>query len=212
MTNLHTPPVDRPTDKAALRRHYESLRASVAPGDRAAWETAILQRLLALPAFRDAPLVTGYVATRGEIDLTPLWHATVEAGKTYALPVSLTGAHDGVLSFCATPGFVPKALIRGRFGIAEPPADFPVLDPRDLSGAVLVVPGLCFDDEGYRLGYGGGYYDRYLTTLRSLGVAVTTVGLAFSVCHVPLLPHEPHDRAVDLILDERSVTVAHASL
>lgn len=220
---MHTPfwtDGDQALRKSDLRRHYASRRATIDPADRVRWERAIRERLTTLPAWKDAPVITGYVAMRGEIDLSPLWQAAVAEGKTYALPISLARNDRGELCFRATPGYTPDRLVRGLYDIAEPPQtgipgsdDFPTLSPRDLDGALMIVPGLCFDDHGYRLGYGGGYYDRYLAHLRASGVSVTTVGLTFSVCHMTLphtLPRESHDCAVDLILDERSVTDTHA--
>lgn len=172
----------------------------------------MLATLTSLPAWRNAPVVCGFMSTRHEPAMNPIWEAAVRADKTYALPVTLTGSGQGQMLFRATPGYHPAALTPGRYGIAEPPAtpDYPVLEYHQLAGALLLIPGLGFDHRGFRLGYGGGYYDRYLAALDAAGVRVTTLGLCFSVCRLPALPHQPHDYAVDLILDERSVTVTHA--
>ncbi len=193
-------------DKAALRTELRACRTAIAPPDRAAWEMAIQKKLFDLPAWRNARLVCGYMSTRGEIDLLPVWREAACVGKTYALPVTLTGADGGDMLFRATPAFEPASLVAGRFGIAEPPdaPHFPALTPAELDGALILVPGLGFDRDGYRIGYGGGYYDRYLTVLRRAGVSVTAVGLCFSVCRRPTLPREAHDHAVDFVIDERS--------
>ncbi len=178
---------------------------------------AMLPCLTQLDEWRTASVVCGYSATRGELDLTPVWEAAVAAGKAYALPVTTSGAHDGRMIFRATPGFCPEALLAGRYGIAEPPEDdrFPLLFGTNappqiphptLTRVLLILPGLGFDDEGYRLGYGGGYYDRLLATLADAAVPVTTVGLCHSACRIPRLPRQAHDRAADILIDERSVT------
>lgn len=106
-------------------------------------------------------------------------------------------------------GLAPHELEKGRFGIPEPPPRCPELTPSQLENALILVPALAFDDRGYRLGYGGGYYDRYLGFLRDKGISVTTVGLAYGICRAKLLPHEPHDLAVDIIIDERRTVLTH---
>ena len=86
-------------------------------------------------------------------------------------------------------------LSPGAFGIPEPDPDCPVVKVEDLS--MILVPGLCFDLRRFRLGHGGGYYDRYLAGFSGLTVALCRDRLLF-----PSLPTEPHDRAVDLLLTE----------
>ncbi len=189
-------------DKPTLRRILSARRDALTPRERAEMEAGILARLLALPAFRDAPVVCGYVSTRGEIDTSPLWRATVAAGKTYALPVTVSDAAHGRMIFRATRDYCPDRLVRGRFGIPEPPdaPDFPEVTPAELAGALILVPGLGFDRDGYRIGYGGGYYDRFLAALTAARIPVTTVGLCPAVCLADRLPREAHDRAVDTVL------------
>ena len=196
--------MEHPTDKSALRGALAARRASIPPIERAEISCAVTDRLTALPAWQNAPVVCGYMSARGELDLTPLWQAAVAAGKTFALPVTVTGAREGRMIFRATPDFCPTRLITARFGISEPPddPDFPVLSPEDLRGALMIVPGLGFDRDGYRVGYGGGYYDRYLADLHERDVSIFTVGLCPATCRVDKLPHEAHDYPVHLVIDE----------
>ena len=113
--------------------------------------------------------------------------------------------------FRALSDYCPESLTAGRYGIREPDDRFPTLAPQGFSGALILIPGLAFDDDGYRLGYGGGYYDRFLADLRAVGIPVTAVGLAFSPCRPASLPREIFDLPVDLIIDERRVTIPHGS-
>lgn len=199
----------QPTSKADFRTHFASIRAKIFPDDRRAADRALCQSLIDLPAFRDAAMIGGYAPIRGEIDLTPVWQAAVAAGKPYALPCTVTGATEGRMIFRAMTDFAPDALIAGRFGIPEPPDTAPILRPSDWEGGLLILPALGFDDSGFRVGYGGGYYDRYVADLVAAGVTLTTVGLVYAACRVPQLPREAHDRPADLILDERRITVPH---
>ena len=192
------------SDKKALRAALSARRSALTPDERACIGRTVTDRLLALPAYREAAVVCGYRSARGELDLLPLWQAVAAAGKTFALPVTVTGAAEGRMIFRATPNFCPERLVSARFGISEPPdhPDFPILSPSDLHGAIMIVPGLGFDRDGYRVGYGGGYYDRYLAGLRDSGIPIFTVGLCPATCRVDKLPREAHDLAVDVVIDE----------
>lgn len=85
-------------------------------------------------------------------------------------------------------------LTPGYHGILEPPKDNPV---NDYNNAICITPGLCFSEDGYRLGYGGGYYDRFLEEH-----PVYTIGLTYYKCLVKRIPHEPHDKKIDEIITD----------
>ena len=191
-----------PTAKADLRTEIAARRASIPPDVRHAAELRLCAKLQATPAWQAAPLVVGYVAVRGEINLTPLWQAAVADGKGYALPCTLTGADEGRMAFRRLSRYDPSALRSARYSIPEPTADAPLLSPQAMDNALILVPGLSFDTDGYRLGYGGGYYDRFLADLADRGIRVTTVGLVFAACRTLRLPREAHDVPVDIVLDE----------
>lgn len=198
-------------EKASLRRHFSTLRDGLPAETRRAAEASVQAALFELPAWREADLVCGYTAIGSEMDLSPVWRRAVAEGKGYALPVTVTGAREGRMVFRRTSGYTPSALIPARYGLSEPSPTCPALTLGDFAKVrtLVIVPGLAFDDHGYRIGYGGGYYDRFLAALADARVPVTTVGLVFSVCRTPTLPHEAHDRPVDHIIDERSVSCPH---
>lgn len=156
-------------------------------------------------------MVCGYISVRGELNTLPILKRAAAEGKTVALPVTVTEALEGRMVFRALPGGDLTRLTPARFGIPEPDGSCPALIGEDLTDALVLVPALAFDEGGYRLGYGGGYYDRFLDRLSTAGVPVTATGPVFSVCRTPILPREPHDRPVDIIIDERSVTYPHGA-
>ena len=199
----------QPADKGALRRHFSALRSDLAAEARAEAEAAIRDRLFSLPAWREAPLICGYTSMRGEMDTQPIWARAAAEGKGYALPVTVTGACEGRMIFRKTARYAPDELIPARFGVPEPSEACPALSPADFAGAVILVPGLAFDDGGFRIGYGGGYYDRFLAALADARIPVTTVGAVFSVCRPQALPRLPHDIPVDYVIDERRISVTH---
>ncbi len=193
---------DYARQKAALRVELSSRRDGISPEARRAAERRIIERLLALPAWRSAPLIVGYASVRGEIGMDPVWRAAIEAGKGYALPCTLTDATQGQMAFRRLDFYDPAALCPARYGIPEPTEICPLLTPPAMEGALILVPGLAFDRDGYRIGYGGGYYDRFLAALTADGLRTTTVGLTFACCHTPHLPHDTHDIPVDVVIDE----------
>lgn len=194
--------------KKALRAHYRAVRDGIDHAVRDAATEGILSRLYETTAWRDATLVCGYIPVRGEIDLLPLWQRAASEGKRYALPRI---DEQGKMVFCLLAEYAPARLVKGRYNIPGPSADCPVLTLSELDGALMVAPGLSFDDRGYRLGYGGGYYDRFLGAAEAEGIRIETVGLVFSACrHPEPLPYDPYDMPVSTIIDERSVTDTHA--
>ena len=92
----------------------------------------------------------------------------------------------------------PESLVEGQFGVREPnPMQHPPLTASVLH--LILVPGLAFDLRGNRLGHGAGYYDRYLSQIPS----TPRIGVSFSSQHLPSVPHESHDIAMNLLISER---------
>jgi 5-formyltetrahydrofolate cyclo-ligase len=178
-------------DKPALRRMAASLRQAA----RAALPESGLA--IARNFRRSVPIasrlpVAGYIATRDEIDPAPLMEDLRETGHAIALP-RVAGKEQPLRFHRWDAGAV---LVSGSFNLLEPAADWPEVLP-DL----LLVPLLAFDAFGYRLGYGGGYYDRTLRQLRARG-PVLAVGLAFAVQEMAELPRDPGDERLDWIVTE----------
>jgi 5-formyltetrahydrofolate cyclo-ligase len=90
-----------------------------------------------------------------------------------------------------------QSLVTGSFGVPRPDKDQPELTPR-----MLIVPLLAFDRTGYRLGYGGGFYDRTLASLRANGPALA-VGVGFALQELPFVPHDSVDERLDWMVTER---------
>ncbi|ULB08606.1 5-formyltetrahydrofolate cyclo-ligase [Cereibacter azotoformans] len=134
-------------------------------------------------------VLSGYMAIRSEID--PLAAMIAHDGPV-CVPV-IVGPGQPLRFREWSPGC---PMIEGPFG-ARVPQEGAWLDPQ-----VLIVPLLAFDRRGYRLGYGGGFYDRTLERLRALH-PVTAVGFAFSAQELPEVPIEPTDQPLDAILTER---------
>ena len=196
-------------DKNTLRRRYGELRSMLSPTERTAAEAAIYESLFSLPVWREATVICGYMSVRGELNTAPILRRAISEGKTIALPVTVTDAAEGRMIFRSLLDGDVDLLTPARFGIPEPDGACPELSLPDFSRALILVPALAYDGEGYRLGYGGGYYDRFLQGLLEAKIPVTTVGLAFSACVTDMLPRNPHDIPVQFILDERRIITSH---
>ena len=134
-----------------------------------------------------------YAALPGEPDLSPVLREILSSGRRLALPR------------CEGEEIVPRLvsglwqLSPGTYGIPEPGGDCPLVRPEEIG--LLLVPGLSFDRDGFRLGQGGGYYDRFLTQTR---------GFRLGVCHewelLPAVPREAHDERVNAVLTGNGLT------
>ena len=139
--------------------------------------------------------ISGFWPMGEEIDVAPLLAQLHAAGHPIGLPVVMGKALPLVFRQWH-PGL---ALIAGGFKTEVPPPSAPELVPR-----ILIVPLLAFDGDGYRLGYGGGFYDRTLEKLRKSGTRPLAVGVAFSAQHVVRVPRDHYDQPLDWIVTETS--------
>lgn len=137
--------------------------------------------------------VSVFWAMGTEIDTMPLLTVLHAAGHCTALPVVAARARPLIFKQWA-PG---DNLVDGGFGTSIPSPEAETVTPE-----VLFVPLLSFDDDGYRLGYGGGFYDRTLEMLRAQNPDVVAIGVAFSAQRVDTVPCGPHDQPLDGIATE----------
>lgn len=134
--------------------------------------------------------ISFYWPIRTEIDPRPTLHALSES-HTLCLPV-VVGPGQPLTFRRWCPG---AAMEEGAYGAAIP------ADPDEVTPEILIVPLAAFDARGYRLGYGGGFYDRTLERLRKAG-PVTAIGFAFAAQQVDAVPREPTDQPLDVIVTE----------
>ncbi|MEO3428872.1 5-formyltetrahydrofolate cyclo-ligase [Pelagibius sp. CAU 1746] len=195
-------------EKRALRKAAKAARTLAAQRERAAKGDAagvlrdhFLARFLPGKTLAEEIVVSGYWPMGDEIDPRPLMAALDAFGCRLALPAIRAAGQP--LDFRAwRPG---DALQPAGFGTQEPPATAEALRP-----GLLLVPLLAFDGAGYRLGYGGGFYDRSLALLRKAG-DILAVGLAYADQQVPAVPREATDQPLDLVVTEGGVVVPGAA-
>lgn len=194
MTQIHDPHSPLSLAKAEARAHAVAVRrlAHADYGRVAAEKLVIHAEGLAC---HPGQVVAGYWPMGDEIDPRPLLDALAGRGVVVVLPVVTARAQP--LLFRQWDAGDP--LEAGLHGTVHPRAEAPERAP-DL----LLVPLLAFDAQGFRLGYGGGYYDRTLAGLRARA-HVTTVGLAFAAQQVQAVPRDHHDQRLDMILTENGL-------
>jgi len=181
-------------EKADLRRDAAARRDALPAQARKAAAEAIAARPFPL-AITPGTVVSGFMPMKTEINPLPLMKTLAEAGAQLALP-KIAGRGRPLVMRAWTWG---APLDTGQWGIREPKAEYPEVDPD-----ILLVPLLAFDRAGQRIGYGAGYYDMTIARLRSLK-KVTAVGIAFAMQEVTAVPTMERDEPLDFVLTEREV-------
>lgn len=178
-------------NKSFLRRTILEQRQSLSVKEWQLKSNLICDRLQTWTQFQAATTIFAYFSFRQEVDLTPLF----KLNKNWAFPRCVG---QSLVWHLWQPG---AKLNRGKYGISEPCETATIVD---LTAADLIlVPTVAIDNQGYRLGYGGGFYDRLLST--ESGLKITTVGIVFDFAHGVQFPKDPWDRSLDFTCTEMTI-------
>ena len=191
--------IDLTQIKAAARKTAFAVRKLAHEAGQGAAEAA-RDHFLASRLHTGAKVISAYRPIRTELDPTPLMIALHRAGHRLCVPVILGEGQP--LEFHEW--WPDVAMKPGPFG-AEVPDDTHVLLPN-----LILAPMLCFDAQGWRLGYGGGFYDRTLEGLRATR-KVRAYGFAYAAQQIERVPTEPTDQRLDGIVTEKGITRPEAS-
>ncbi len=176
--------------KSDLRQLFLERRDGLEGRERSEASQKIIESVVELDAYQDSTDVGLFYPLENEIDLRVLITKTLEAGKKVYLPRVNSG--ESRLEFCPYTGDISD-LIPGPFGILEPKTR--EIAPEQIN--FITVPGLAFDLHGHRLGYGAGYYDRFLGASPAFSAGVT-----FDIQTIDILPIAEHDIAVNIVVTE----------
>jgi 5-formyltetrahydrofolate cyclo-ligase len=181
--------------KQRLRKKYTAIRSGLTQEQRRETDSLILGRLLRSAPYRDCATLLCYVSTDQEADTRGLIEQALADGKRVCVPCCIKGTRE--MSFHIIESL--HELVPRAFGILEPD---PEKSPRltDFSGSICIVPGLAFDFSGHRLGYGGGYYDRFLKAYEG-----AAVGICYQSCMRRSLIHGRYDVACDYVVTEKGI-------
>lgn len=194
--------------KSEWRQRILARRESLTPAEVERLSAEVARLTLSLPELQGPTgVVLGYFSFRNEVKAEEILKKIQARGGRIALPVADRMHKTLVASEVYA---LDRELVTSPLGIKEPaPAYLRPLNPEEL--AAILVPGVAFDLRGYRLGYGAGYYDRFLSAFfpRQRQAETTPrpvlIGLAFEFQLVPSLPPEPHDLPLDLVVTEKRV-------
>lgn len=187
-------------DRKTLRRHMLAQRDRLSPDELADRSRAITGRVLALPELANAPVIFLYMHFRSEVKTRELFRAFLAQGRTVCVPHTLPGQsrlqavritdpeQDLAPGYCGIPEPLPKLLTHS------------IVHPGEIKA--VLVPGAVFDPLGGRLGYGGGYYDRFLALEAPQALRIA---LAFGLQVAERVPVEPHDQFMDFVVTEEKL-------
>ena len=181
-------------DKNTLRGILLQKRAEFSPEQRKEFDRAIATELIHSPIFENASMLLIYAPLENEINLLLLARAARQRGMPIAFP--RCNKETNTMQFYILPE--GQKLSPGAYGIPEPPQDAPVCVPDE--HALCVVPALSYDMAGNRIGYGKGYYDRYLASFPGI-----KAGATYATMLLKNVPTEAHDLPVDWLFTERGV-------
>ena len=180
--------------KKQLRSTYKNIRLSLGADEKELLDSAVAENLFALDIYRGAEVILAFVSKDIEVGTQRIIERALSDGKRVAAPLCDTETTDIDFYFINSRGNLKK----GFYGLYEP-------DPKkcaavtDFSGALCLVPALAYDREGYRLGFGKGYYDRFLARFNGV-----SAGLCYECCVSDELPRGRFDRRVDALVTDKA--------
>lgn len=180
--------------KNELRQKYRALRDSFGEEFISKASNSTSNNLQKTEEFKNADIVLLYYPTKNEISPLPLFEICLKMGKTVAFPVCQK--ESSTLVFKKVTSL--DMLLPSSFGILEPNENCKAITLNE--NTICITPALLFSKKGHRLGYGKGYYDRFLKDFSGI-----SVGYSYSACVLDSFPHDAHDIPLDMIITESEV-------
>lgn len=178
--------------KAELRKQVLQEMKAISQEQKQAMDQALTDQFLKHPFYQEAKVIATYLSFPHEFQTQELIEQALKDGKKVLIPKTYP---KGRMDFVV---YDPQQLVKTSFGLLEPQGDLEVVDASQID--LIHVPGLAFTTEGYRIGYGGGYYDRYLEYFS--GHTLSTI----YPCQIQDFIPENHDIPVEeVLIDERNL-------
>ena len=163
-----------------------------------AYSLAIYNNIFKLQCIKNAKTIMAYLDFNNEVKTDRIINTLIEQDKKVLVPISILETRDLLLSEIKN---IDNEVKIGTFGIREPKEDFiRLVDRKEID--IVIVPAVAYDINGYRLGYGGGFYDRFIETLKT---DVITIGIAFEMQLFNQVPKEVHDVQLNYIITENGI-------
>lgn len=183
-------------EKQRLREERLAAREVLSEQERSVLDDRITQKLLATSEYAEATTVLTYVSVSSEVSTRMFIESALRDGNTVAVPRCLPGH---CLEFVAIVSL--EQLVAAPFNLLEPAKELPAVTENQKNNSICIVPALLVDTKGYRLGYGAGFYDRFLSTYPGKKIC-----LAYQQnLSQTMIPHTAFDVAVDLVITESEV-------
>ncbi|MDR7856559.1 5-formyltetrahydrofolate cyclo-ligase [Tissierella sp.] len=184
-------------DKKILRKEILQKRAKITKEDNDKYSNIIANTLYEMSPYKEANTIMCFISFANEINTTELIETSIKHGKTVVIPITIPETKElkvsQILDF--------SELEKGYYNILTPKEEFiRYVDPSTID--LVLVPGVVFAENGYRIGYGGGYYDRFLSKLDE---SVAKIAIGFDLQVVDEVPTESFDIPVDMIITEKRI-------
>jgi 5-formyltetrahydrofolate cyclo-ligase len=188
--------------KAELRRSLLKTRQSMSVAEWKLYSDRICTYITTSPLFTQAKTILAYFSFRQEPDLSPLFADISFDGSQDTQMIKRWGFPRCVGDSLSWHLYIKDSLQKSAYGIIEPHAEAPTIKPTEVD--LIIIPCVACDRLGYRLGYGGGYYDRLLSSPE--WATKPTIGIVFDFAYLPQLPIEPWDQPLQNICTEMGLT------
>ncbi|MGN0601781.1 MAG: 5-formyltetrahydrofolate cyclo-ligase [Oscillospiraceae bacterium] len=182
------------TDKKALRKHFKQVRKTMTLHQRRVCDIEIFNKVINLKEYKNSKEILLYVSSEIEVDTYMLADYSFKTGKNVLVPRCLPDSND--MEFYHINDF--SDLEKGAFGIFEPKEY--CTEIKNFENPICIVPALSYDERGYRLGFGKGFYDKYLAEFHGI-----KLGICYENCMSRQLPFDEYDVSADIVVTDKSV-------
>ena len=183
-------------DKKQIRKTMKAQRAKLTKNEVLTYSSGIWRKIYNTPMFKSAQTIFLYSSIGNEVDTVEIATKALAMGKKIAYPV--TNTTDYTMEFYRINSLSELVTVKsGSFSLKEPNPDSHIKTIPN-SATLMIVPGLAFDKEFYRTGYGGGFYDKYIGQYPTL----ITLGVCYAFQVIDYIPREAHDHPVGLLMTE----------
>lgn len=188
-------------DKKILRSEILKKRKSLSQEELIEKSSSIAKLLFSSEQYKNSKYIMCYIDFRNEVKTEEIVKTALKEDKNIIIPITIVETRQLILSQLYD---YDKELETGTYGILEPKKEY-IREVAPKLIDLVLMPGVAFDRRGYRIGYGGGYYDRFLTKIDK---SVSKIALAFELQMVPRVKEGRYDIPVDYIITEKEIIKA----
>lgn len=184
-------------DKKTLRKEILKKRSELSKEEIIDYSNIISNKIYEMDVYKNAKRIMCFVSNGSEVETHPLLEQIIKDGKSVVVPITVSGTKELLVSDV----YNLSELEIGFYNIEVPKKEFTrIVDPNTID--LILVPGVAFAKDGYRVGYGGGYYDRFLSKLSN---PVPKIAIGFDLQIVDKVPTDKYDIPVDMVVTEKRI-------